>query len=405
MQSSRPVSSSVPLRIRAERFGAFVQIAEPPAVVAIDRAFARELGVDGGPLWEGDAPSVLDSTLVAPTEMHVAVTERCTAGCAHCYVDAKPDGHEPAFETIASRLDEIAAMGVFRVAFGGGEATTHPELARIVDHARSRGLEPTLTTSGLGLSRERAKALRGLAQVNVSLDGLGEVYRDVRGYDGTKGAVRAIEWLVEAGIPVGINVVLTRTSLSGLEATAKAAEAIGAREMQLLRLKPEGRARLGHLALRPRIEDWDGFTTRLETLSKATAMLIRVDCSLVPFLADGRVDPSRLELFAVTGCEGGRSLATLDVRGGVHPCSFERDSLESHPTVAEGFESAPSIDAFRRHHAALPEPCSTCAYRAICRGGCRIAARVLASDPFAPDPECPRVIRYRAARANERPND
>ncbi|MBW2464139.1 MAG: hypothetical protein JRH11_20995, partial [Deltaproteobacteria bacterium] len=53
----------------------------PPALVAVDRAFASRLGVDGGALWDGPDPGLGVPVLTAPTEVHVAVTERCPAGC------------------------------------------------------------------------------------------------------------------------------------------------------------------------------------------------------------------------------------------------------------------------------------------------------------------------------------
>ena len=46
------------VRARPERFGAMLAIEEPPALVAIDRKLAREMGIDGGALWDGDSPGL-----------------------------------------------------------------------------------------------------------------------------------------------------------------------------------------------------------------------------------------------------------------------------------------------------------------------------------------------------------
>ena len=36
-----------------------------------------------------------------------------------------------------------------------------------------------------------------------------------------------------------------------------------------------------------------------------------------------------------------------------------------------------------------PEPCRSCHYLDICKGGCRAVAALVAGDSSAPDPECP----------------
>src|SRR5688572_15118183 len=164
------------MKARAERFGAMVAIDEPVALVAVDRVLARRLGVEGGALWDGADPGLNVAELVAPTEVHVSATARCPAGCPGCYLDAKPDGDEPSFAELCARLDELAAMGVFRIAFGGGEPALREDLPAVAAHARARGLIPTLTTSGLGVTPERAEAFRVFAQVNVSYDGPPGVY-------------------------------------------------------------------------------------------------------------------------------------------------------------------------------------------------------------------------------------
>src|SRR5688572_20685614 len=216
------------IRTRAERFGAMVAIEEPSALVAVDRLLAKRLGVDGGALWDGADPGREVGVLVAPTEVHLAATARCPAGCPGCYLDARPDGAEDPADVLRARLDALAAAGVFRVAFGGGEPALREDLPEIAAHARALGIVPTLTTSGLGVTDARAAAFRVFAQVNVSYDGGPGVYDEVRGYDGAPIAERAIERLVAAGVRTGVNTVLTRASFPHVAATAARAESLGA---------------------------------------------------------------------------------------------------------------------------------------------------------------------------------
>ena len=55
----------------------------------------------------------------------------------------------------------------------------------------------------------------------------------------------------------------------------------------------------------------------------------------------------------------------------------------------EGFSS------FRGFIRSAPEPCASCEYLRLCRGGCRAVAGAH-GEPSAPDPGCPRVQEWKA---------
>src|SRR5438105_9828328 len=137
------------VRSRAERFGGIVEVTRPRALLHVDREMMRELGEAESPLW--DSPAASDAPLVAPTEVHVVLSRRCAAGCTGCYVDATPRGAALSFEEACRILDELAAMGVFHVALGGGEALELDYLFAVAEHAARVGIVPNLTTSGLGI--------------------------------------------------------------------------------------------------------------------------------------------------------------------------------------------------------------------------------------------------------------
>lgn len=387
------------LRARPETFGAIVSTEAPASLLYVDRAMAEQIGVDGGALWAEEDRGLSVEVLSAPTEAHVAVTDRCPAGCSGCYADATPDGHEPAFEDLCARLDELAELGVFRVAFGGGEPAMRAEIGRLAEHARARGLVPTMTTSGLGVTEDNAASFRAFAQVNVSVDGDEAGYREVRGWDGAGVAERAIALLTEAGVDVGVNVVLTRGNLLHVPRLAAHVEQLGAVELQLLRWKPTGRGQLDYLQRRLTRGQIAEVPMLLRRLSVERELAIRIDCAMVPFLVDDpRITAGDLSRFGVSGCEAGRSLMTVDSRGGVHPCSFHHAEAATEVTEPAAWARDSSLQGFRAHAAAPPEPCASCNVREVCRGGCRIVAAHL-HDPRAADPECPRVRRFVAANS------
>jgi len=381
--------------VRFESWGAWVKLEATGATVALDRDGVRALGLDGGSTWREPAgPS-------APLEVHLAVTARCGAGCEGCYIDARPDGFEPPRSAIERRLDALQEAGVFTVAFGGGEPTTRDDLDLLAAAARARDLTPVLTTSGLGLSEGRVEKLRGFAQVNVSYDGAGTTYEGVRGFDGAAAAEQAIERLVRAGVPVGVNIVLTRDSFGHLGETIARARSLGAREAQLLRYKPAGRAAtLDYLARRLAPDQARALGPTLRTLARDLCesgdFHVRIDCALVPFLsADDELarDPESLVRFGVMGCEAAGALAAVTADGRVAPCSFGPATDLAGDDFARGHAGQPELARWRDHGNTPPEPCSSCSLRAVCKGGCKVVASFI-DGRLGPDPECPRVIAF-----------
>jgi radical SAM protein with 4Fe4S-binding SPASM domain len=386
-------------RTRIEPWGAWVRLDVPAALVALDREGARMLGLDGGDAWEGGATAPSP-----PLEAHVAVTSRCGAGCEGCYLDARPDGAHVPVERLLRTLDALSAAGVMTVAFGGGEPILRDDLGRLASYARAAGLVPVLTTSGLGLTKARAEELRAFAQVNVSYDGAGEVYAAVRGFDAAAAAERAIALLAAARVPVGVNVVLTRGSFPHLEATLRRARALGAREAQLLRYKPAGRAaRLDYLAQRLDAAQVAAFASTLRALAEEHrgALRLRIDCALLPFLSlDRDLSPDALAARGVFGCEAGGALVAVRADGRVAPCSFAGAGVAAGERFGEEYAGDPELERFRAWARAPEEPCASCSLRTTCRGGCKVVTSFL-HGRMGPDPECPRVVAH--ARGEELP--
>jgi pyrroloquinoline quinone biosynthesis protein E len=389
---------------RPEPFGAWVRL-DDATLLAVDAGLAARLGVPHGQA---------DGLVPRPLELHVAVTARCPAACAGCYLDARPEGYEPPFEVLAARLAEARAAGVSTVAFGGGEPLTRRDLGALATEARRLGLVPVMTTSGIGLTAARAEGLRAFAQINVSHDGVAGGYEAVRGFPGEAGAERAVALLAAAGIPVGVNLVLTRASFPVLEETAARVAELGAGELQLLRYKPAGRADdETYEARRLADEQQRALWPAITRVIAAGRLRVRIDCAMVPLLSEALLaavpDPAAtLGKLGVFGCEAARHLGALTVEGRAGACSFLPHAgtpmhdepahappapipLRTAPRdLATALDADPFLASLRAHHAAPPEPCRSCTLFAVCRGGCQVVSR-RAHGGFAPDPECPRV--------------
>jgi radical SAM protein with 4Fe4S-binding SPASM domain len=386
-------------RWRHERFGAIVALDQPAVLAHVDQELARELGIPPSPLWKEPARDHLE----APVEAHLTVTKRCNLTCTHCYQESSPSAGKTdlPLDSWIQRLDVLARLKVFHVAIGGGEALTRADLLAIAEAARARGITPNLTTNGALVTDDfaaRAAALFG--QINVSVDALEPGLLRIFGEDKATPGQRAAEKLVRAGCRVGANVVVARANFDALDRVVAWARSAGLVEVELLRLKPTGRARERYLDERLTPEQRRRLFPLALELAGKHGLPVKLDCSAAPFVACHSPDPERLERFEVAGCIGGLSLLGIDERGRTSACSFYPGSGDDLLDLERGWDASRAYAPFREYAEKAAEPCRSCTYLKICRGGCRAVALHLTGRDDAPDPECPRVEEHASVSGN-----
>lgn len=393
---------------RAEVFGAVVQLARPRALVFVDRDYARSIGIEGGAAWadpDGDG-EIARTVLSAPLEAHLQLTNRCDAGCAGCYTGATPGGAagEWGAEQWKRALDALAEAGVFHVALGGGESAALPWLGEVAQHARARGMIPNLTTSGLTGVDELCAIAHLFGQINVSLDGLGDRYAAVRGFDGFARADDALRRLRARKREVGINVVVARHNFDQLDAIFAHARKRRLNEIELLRFKPAGRGTgATYEALRCTDAQHRALLPAVLRACRRHRIRVRMDCSYTPMIAHHGPDPALLARLAVYGCTAGDFLVGAKASGALTACSFAPPPADRPraDAIADYWTRADAFAPYRAWRNAS-EPCRSCDYHSLCRGGCKVVSGHGCGDPAAPDPECPRVVDHARKTAGPR---
>ena len=392
-----------PRGFRYERFGGIVHLERPRALVFVDRDRARHLGYGDESRWsdQESADVLLERLLSGPLEAHLQLTNRCEAGCQGCYTGATPQGapREWGLDEWKRAIDGLAEQGVFHLALGGGESAILPWLGDVARHARDRGLVPNLTTSGLYDDETLARLVEWapmFGQINVSVDGVGDDYARVRGPipDGFQRADRAVVALRKATRHVGINCVITRDSFDGLGRVFAYAKQRRLREIELLRFKPSGRGARVYEQLRCTDEQHRALVPTVLKLARKHRVRVRLDCSYTPMVTHHKPDRRLVQWLAIYGCAGGDLLVGAKATGALTACSFAPPIESRVDGIADYWLKANAFGPFRKWREAASEPCRSCDYLALCRGGCRVVSGH-AGDPSAPDPECPRVIDWR----------
>lgn len=71
------------------------------------------------------------------------LTGKCPLNCVHCYASSSPEGTHGTmqFADWMRVIDEASQLGVPMIQFTGGEPTSHPDFAALVQHALALGIE------------------------------------------------------------------------------------------------------------------------------------------------------------------------------------------------------------------------------------------------------------------------
>jgi len=375
------------MRARYEPFGGIIALKKPAATVYVDQEYMQGLGFADSPLWH-----VRRAHLSAPITAHFAVTHRCPMGCRTCY-NAAGIASSCELPTTEAKgvLDVLAQMQVFTVAFGGGEPLAREDLFELAEYARQRAIVPTLTTNGFYIDRQTARRCRVFSHIHVSLDGIGEQYQAVRGADGFEHAARALTLLTKYGIAVGVNCVVCRTNFDHLEELVRFTTRLGVRDVIFLRLKPAGRAQSVYESLRLTPQQRMQFYPYLTELTLRYDLYCHCDCAMMPFIYWHHPDEETLRLFAGEGCVGANEIIEILPDGRIKACSFATKTAGRADDLPQVWNTGHAFEQFRRWTQTAPEPCRSCRYLQLCRGGCHAVAEALTGTFDAPDPECPFV--------------
>ena len=381
------------MKYRFENFGGIIAGEKPPFLAFVDRNYMRELGLGETVAWSSGDERV--GRLSAPTEVHFAITNKCSVGCPHCYMGAgKQDEGELDTVSLKRALDILAEMKVFHIALGGGEAMERSDLFEIAEYARTKGLVPNLTVSGAKITADVAKKMKVFGQVNVSLDGVGDNYGVFRNKNMFDMADIALGFLIEAGVPTGINCVIGCNNFDGIAELFEYAAGKKLNEIEFLRLKPSGRGMEKYANERTTYEQNISLTPMLAELSAQYGITAKIDCSFIPMLCCHNPPVEMLEAMATYGCEAGNVLLGIRSNGAVSGCSFLKSSGLSVFDLHSGLNQEGHFEKITSWVQKSPQPCRSCRYLDICKGGCHAVAEYVTGDFNNPDPDCPKVIEY-----------
>ncbi|UCH33232.1 MAG: radical SAM protein [Armatimonadota bacterium] len=327
----------------------------------------------------------------------VNITRQCNLRCHFCYnlhALTFDDDTELAAEEIVKFLDAARPFVSRRPSLTvlGGEPLLCPDkLLAVCRHAARHGFETLVSTNGILVSEDFARAARRIGlQVQVSLDGhRAELNDALRGAGTFDRIVRGITTLVRHRVHTIVSMVCHRDNLAYLEPFYGFAAALGVAEARFIPLKRIGGALSGRLDP-VRINDL--MRAAFATFEREPRYLPLTGRDAFSILANTCQYSSRRP-----SCGTGLQTVLLDADGRLYPCpntnvpEFAIASIRDPDfEFAEVWQESPVLQRHRQltDISRMNETCSVCVVRHWCLGGCRGETLATTGDLTAPAPNC-----------------
>lgn len=185
---------------------------------------------------------------IYPYGMMIELTSNCNFRCIHCYGGYESCKSYMTFESFTRIVDQIENLGFESVELTGGEITTHPKLAEMIQYLLNTKISKiSLLTNGSLLTDEIINIIKNNADriiVQIDLHGLTDEY--LQWFMGISYYVEKNKSIIKRVAKIAkhfrVATVVTRRNLQQLEDIADWLYANGVKSYGVSLVIPEGRA-------------------------------------------------------------------------------------------------------------------------------------------------------------------
>ena len=308
-----------------------------------------------------------------------------------------------------SLIRDLADFNVPVLMFSGGEPLLRKDLFELISYAREQGLRIVLSTNGTAITEAVAQEIsrNGLAEVGISLDGIGDNNDTFRGKKGAYlAALQGIRNCKAVGLRVSLRLTITRSNYQEIPAIFQLVEDEGIDRLCFYHLAYSGRGGslqkedISHSQTRAVVETICQHTVDLHNrgFSKEVLTVANHADAVYIYLRLKEQDPQRAEIVLKLlrgngGNNSGIKIGSIDDRGNVHPDQFWwHHSLGNCQEKKFGDiwmdTSQPLLRGLKNRRGLLKGRCAHCQYLDLCNGNLRVRAEVVHGDIWAEDPAC-----------------
>lgn len=310
-------------------------------------------------------------TLSAPIRVDLEVTGQCNLQCSHCYNFWRPGNSIPAMRDNALErvLDQLSDNGIMEVTVTGGEPFLAERLVfRILEFCRRSAIAVSINSNLTLVNAEMASRLSEFRPaILTTLFSYDAGTHDIiagnkRSYEKT---VTGIRTLLNARIPVSVNMVVTPRNFTHVYETGSFAHSLGVRTFTAVRASPPVHC-----------SDISEFVLSREALVKTLDDLVRLHEDLKLNVGNQNCYPlcmlddwTPYEALNLRNCGAGVFHCAIGADGNVRPCvqgNIIYGNIFDEQLKAIWAKMQPWRDGDY-----LPLQCRRCGFLLQCTGGCR----------------------------------
>jgi radical SAM protein with 4Fe4S-binding SPASM domain len=332
-----------------------------------------------------------------PGVVFLEMTKGCNLRCVWCYNNAQtPLKNELTTDQWKKCIDRLSGNECTLI-FTGGEALTRKDLFEIADHAKQLGFKTQLFTNGTLIDPQKAREIaHAFDYVRITIDGATASTNDfIRGTGGFKRAINGMQLLVDKGVPVCWQTIVSQHNLHELSMIPEKAIELGASGLRMASVDPIGRgSKVEDLQLSHAQEfvfwsfvSWamEEYKSKIQIdwgadycLEEAWETVMSIKPGEAPSATpEGRRNPQYYMKFVKTSqCGVGTRSFLINPQGFIGLCPllappeiilgnvFENDILDV-------WHNNDIFKTFRNMTLEDYDDCSGCGFRYRCLGGCR----------------------------------
>ena len=306
-----------------------------------------------------------------PLSGHFELTPRCNLDCVMCYVHLTKDQmYKPELSTEEwiSLVDQACDAGMMYAVLSGGECFLYQGFWEIFDRLQSRGVLVTVLTNGTLLDRDTIVRLAACKPKRIQVSVYGS---SPTGYDKVTGSGeafykvdRAINLLIEAGLPVNFAVTVTKQIMPDMKDILRYCDS-----------KKKGVTRMNASLFETRFDTGREFKNFAITADEQVELSeIRKEVFFEGCVQDtadktksNEVELDKQIVFPERGlaCTAGRFGFAINWDGKMIPCSM-LDYADRYPLI-EGFQNSWKYINKKCREYTNPVECVDCLYNNVCR--------------------------------------
>lgn len=358
----------------------------------------RALGLDRAEAWASvrHVPSDIPPAQLpadasaAPKRIYFEITRGCNLACQSCFNNSHHRlAHELTLDEILDVNRQAYELGVFEIRYTGGECTTVEGFDTVIADARRRGFYISIGTNGV-YTDEQLDWLPGcgIDWFIISVDGDQPTHDQVRGAGTFDQVLRTLNVLKrQPAVRVRVNMTVARHNLASIEAVARVAAEHGAGSLNLIPLRPYGRAAKTMSAL---MFDGAGYYEYIREVRRLRKLYPSVEFITAMDLEDPTATTSRDRIVQKKQtCAAGVEACVVGPQGDVFGCSYSPASFPDQATDEERelfipgnirsetlrdiWRDSRRWEVFRNLQKSKNEKCTSCGhYKVRCTGSCQI---------------------------------